>query len=79
MRRAGLWPDTRGMEIEILFYRSDVLQSRATAPDADSALLAARTLWDDDREAWPIQGAEKTRRVVLQHGDVCGMFEGRRP
>ena len=66
--------------IEILFYRSDRLMAQAEADDPEAALLAARTLWDDDRAAWAVQGAEKARRVVFMvDGQMVRMVEGRRP
>lgn len=54
-------------------YRGDECVAEAEAETPESAVLAARTLWEDDRHAWPTQGAEKTRRALFfMDGQIIG-------
>jgi hypothetical protein len=73
--------DTEGMETpyEIRFYVGSDCLAVAEAEDLDGAVCAARTLWQDDVDAMPIQGREKSRSVVFAHeGNPCLRW-GRRP
>jgi hypothetical protein len=68
--------------IEVTLYRSGKVVAAAEEPgdDPEVALFAARTLWDEDCDFWPVLGADKVRRIVFSvNEEPVISWEGRRP
>jgi hypothetical protein len=67
--------------IAVEVYRADRLVSQVfDIEDAETAVFAAQTLWDDAVTAMDTQGATRAMRVVFStNGVLVRMIEGRRP
>ncbi len=66
--------------IEVILYRNDETEARIEAPDPESAVLGARTIWDDSLDRQHVQGCTRAMRLVfIVNGKCVRMIEGRRP